>query len=282
MPLPDIAPPRSAGEMPLPDIAPPRSAGEMPLPDIAPPRSAGEMPPSETRKTRHLADVTASVRRRFRAVAQGQAAAADAPSIRAERGARTGRVRHASCEHVHANRVSALLCCAAMDLYDATVPVYIKFLRNLDRWIETAQAHARAKKFDAEYLMQARLAPDQFAFVRQVQAACDASKWAAAKLSGVEAPSIADTETTIEQARARIRTAIAYLESFKRAQFEGAAERKVAHSWMEGKQMRGRDYVTEFAIPNFMFHVTTAYAILRHNGVDLGKMDFLGTLSLLD
>jgi hypothetical protein len=167
-----------------------------------------------------------------------------------------------------------------MSLYDATVPTYIKFLRNVDRWIEKAQAHAQQKKFDAESLLQARLAPDQFALLQQVQAACDASKYAASKLCGKQAPSNPDTEKTIEELRGRIRSAVAYLESFKREEFAGAEERDVAHTWMQGKHMRGRDYVNEFALPNFMFHVTTAYAILRHNGVELGKMDFIGRLSL--
>jgi hypothetical protein len=168
-----------------------------------------------------------------------------------------------------------------MSLYDATIPVYIKFLRNIDRWIEKAQTHAQQKKFDAAYLLQARLAPDQFSLLQQVQAACDASKYAASKLSGKQPPSHPDTEKTIEELRARIRTAVEYLESFKREDFEGAEERAVAHTWMQGKHMRGRDYVTEFAVPNFLFHVTTAYAILRHNGVEVGKMDFIGGLSLI-
>jgi uncharacterized protein len=168
----------------------------------------------------------------------------------------------------------------AMTLYEATVPVFIKYLRNLDRWIEKAQAHAQRKKFDPESLLQARLAPDQFPLLQQVQAACDASKYAAAKLAGKEPPSHPDVEKTIDEVRGRIRTAVAYLESVERAELEGAEERPVAHTWMQGKRMRGSDYVTEFALPNFMFHVTTAYAILRHNGVELGKMDFIGGLSL--
>jgi uncharacterized protein len=168
----------------------------------------------------------------------------------------------------------------AMSLYDATVPVFIKYLRNLDRWIEKAHGHAQRKKFDAEILLQARLAPDQFPLLQQVQAACDATKYAAAKLAGKEPPSHPDVEKTIDEVRARIRTAVTYLESIKREELEGADERAVAHTWMQGKHMRGVDYVNEFALPNFLFHVTTAYAILRHNGVELGKMDFIGGLSL--
>jgi hypothetical protein len=167
-----------------------------------------------------------------------------------------------------------------MSLYDATVPVYLKFLRNVDRWFDKALAHAQHKTFDAELLLQARLAPDQFALVQQVQAACDAAKFAAAKLSGKPPPSHPDTEKTFEETRARIRSVVAYLESFRRDEFTGAEQRAVTHTWMEGKHMLGKDYVAEFATPNFLFHVTTAYAILRHNGVELGKMDFLGDVPL--
>jgi uncharacterized protein len=170
----------------------------------------------------------------------------------------------------------------AMSLYDATIPFHTKYLRNVDRWIEKAQAHAQQKKFDPEYLCQARLSPDQYSFAGQVQSACDSAKYAAAKLAGKEPPSHPDTEKTLEELRARIRTVLHYLESFKREDFQGAEERAIAHTWMRGKHMRGQDYVAELAIPNFLFHVTTAYAILRHNGVALGKMDFLGELSLRD
>ena len=116
--------------------------------------------------------------------------------------------------------------------------------------------------------------------MRQVQTACDSAKFGAAKLTGKEPPAHPDTEKTVEEIRARIRTVVSYLESFRREDFAGAEERAVAHTWMQGKHMRGSDYVGEFALPNFLFHVTTAYAILRHNGVELGKMDFLGDLSM--
>jgi hypothetical protein len=167
-----------------------------------------------------------------------------------------------------------------MSLYDITVPVYIKYLRNIDSWIEKAESHAQQKKFDPAVLLQARLAPDQFALVQQVQTACDSAKFGASKLAGKESPSHPDTEKTVDEIRARIRTVLSYLESFRREDFAGAEQRAVAHTWMQGKHMRGSDYVGEFALPNFFFHVTTAYAILRHNGVELGKMDFLGGLSL--
>jgi hypothetical protein len=159
-----------------------------------------------------------------------------------------------------------------------TLTQFAKMLRNLDKWLEKGIAHAEQKKFEPDVLAQARLAPDQYSLVRQVQAACDQAKYAAAYLSGQQAPSHPDTETTIADLRKRIRTCLAYLESVKPAQYAGAAERRVAPPWLQGKWFRAADYLQEVAIPNFYFHVTTAYAILRHNGVDLGKMDYVGGL----
>jgi len=167
-----------------------------------------------------------------------------------------------------------------MSLYHSTVPVYVKMLQNADRWIEKAIALAEQKKFDPEVFFSARLAPDQFAFSRQIQGACDTAKYAAAKLSGTEPPAHPDTEKTLAELRARIATCVAYLESFEPAQFAGAEERACSHVWMAGKSIQGADYVAHYAMPNFLFHLTTAYAILRHNGVDVGKRDYLGSLPL--
>jgi hypothetical protein len=165
-----------------------------------------------------------------------------------------------------------------MNLYDATVPVLSKFLRNLDRWFDKAVAHAEAKKFDPEVFVSLRLAPDQYPLSGQVQTACDAAKYCCAKLAGKEAPSHPDTEKTIAELRARIRSCLAYLETFKREDFDGAEERVVSHTWMQGKSMRGGDYLDHFALPNFHFHLTIAYEIFRHNGVALGIMDHTGEL----
>jgi hypothetical protein len=165
-----------------------------------------------------------------------------------------------------------------MNLYDATVPVFSKFLRNLDRWFDKAIAHAEAKKFDPEILVSARLAPDQYPLSGQVQTTCDAAKFCVAKLTGKEAPSNPDTEKTIAELRARIRTCIAYLETFKRDDFAGAEERACSHSWMQGKSLRGGDYLDHWALPNFHFHLTIAYEIFRHNGVPLGIEDHTGEL----
>jgi hypothetical protein len=165
-----------------------------------------------------------------------------------------------------------------MNLYDATIPVFTKFLRNLERWIDKGVKHAEQKKFDPEVLTQARLAPDQFAFLRQVQAACDTAKYAAARLTGKEPPSHPDTEKTLADLRARIHTCIAYLETFKPDDFVGSEDRMCKHTWMPGQGLRGGDYLDHYVLPNLHFHLTTAYAILRHNGVELGKGDFLGEL----
>jgi hypothetical protein len=157
-----------------------------------------------------------------------------------------------------------------------------KMLTNLDGWIEKAVAHGKAKSFEPDVLVDARLAPDQYAFVRQVQSACDSAKFAAARLSGKEAPKHPDTERTIEELRKRIRACVSFLETFKPADFAGAEERPITLPFMPGKIMSGDDYLIEMVLPNFYFHVTTAYAILRHNGVDVGKMDYIGSLTLRD
>jgi hypothetical protein len=163
-----------------------------------------------------------------------------------------------------------------MNLYDMTVPQVTKMLRNLDNWLGTAIASADKRKFDVNNLMKARLAPDQFTFDKQVQTACDNAKFVVARLCGKEWPAHPDTETTVEQLRSRIATVITYLDTFKAEDFAGADERKISLPWMEGKWMRGDEYVSQFALANFYFHVTTAYAILRHNGIELGKRDFIG------
>ena len=155
-----------------------------------------------------------------------------------------------------------------------------KTLGQLDKWLEAAAAHAKAKSFDPNLYLAFRLAPDQFGFARQVQTACDTAKLAASRLSGREAPKHEDTETTLDELHARVRAVIAYLDGFSAKDFEGAATRVISQPRWEGRVMSGADYFVEHAVPNFFFHATTAYAILRHNGVDIGKRDFLGALSL--
>lgn len=157
-----------------------------------------------------------------------------------------------------------------------TITQYGRMLENLDAWLAKAIAYGQEKGFDPEVLTAARLAPDQYSLVQQVQSACDAAKFAAAYLSGQKAPSHPDTEKTVADLRARIATCVAYLKGFTAADFTGAEERRVAPPWMGGKSVRGETYVHRISVPNFYFHVTTAYAILRHNGVTLGKSDFVG------
>jgi hypothetical protein len=165
-----------------------------------------------------------------------------------------------------------------MHIYDLTVPQLTKVLKNIDSWLAAATSHAEKKKFDVNNLMKARLAPDQYALDRQVQSACDNAKFIAGRLAGKDYPAHPDTETTIEQLRARTAAVIGYLEGFKPDDFAGAEDRKISLPWMEGRWFRGDVYFAQFALPNFYFHVTTAYAILRHNGVEIGKRDFLGNV----
>jgi len=167
-------------------------------------------------------------------------------------------------------------------MYYQLVAQCVQGLRNLEGWLDKAEKCASAKKFDVGVLLQARLAPDQQPFIYQVQSACDYVKAAAAWLSGQTPPKHPDTESTIDQVRLRIQKTIAFAESVKEAQYAGASERKVSVSWIPGRVIGGRDYVIQMTIPNTYFHLTTAYSILRHNGVDVGKMDFLGPMMFVD
>lgn len=155
-----------------------------------------------------------------------------------------------------------------------------KMLGQLETWLVKTTEYAKKKSFDANTLLVFRLAPDQFPLVRQVQLSCDHAKFSAARLTGKEAPKHADDEQTIEALHARIRSVRAWLDGFVAADFEGAEKRVVTYPRWEGKVMIGEEYFREQATPNFFFHITHVFAILRHNGVDLGKKDYLGPLSL--
>ena len=157
-----------------------------------------------------------------------------------------------------------------------------KNLRNLETCFDKAEQHAAAKNFDVGILLTSRLAPDQHDFIYQIQSACDYVKAAAAWLSGQTPPKHEDNERTIDELRARIRKTIAFVESVNDAQYAGASERKITLSWAPGKIIGGLDYLLQMTIPNTYFHITTAYAILRHNGVDVGKMDYLGPINFVD
>jgi hypothetical protein len=164
-----------------------------------------------------------------------------------------------------------------MTPHDA-IRLFTKTLENLEKWMDKAAEHAKARSFEVDTLAQARLAPDQHPFAQQVQLGCDQAKYAAAYLGGKPAPSHPDTEQTFAELRERIRKCTSFLATFQASDFAGAEERKVAPAWLQGRWLRGHDYLVEVAVPNFFFHATTAYAILRHNGVNLGKMDYIGSL----
>ena len=163
-------------------------------------------------------------------------------------------------------------------LYEITVPQFTKMLHNLNLMMDKALQNSVERKFEMDVLLNSRLAPDQFNFIRQVQIACDTAKFYAARMTGKEAPVNEDTEKTLPELKARIETVIGYLNSFKAEDFKGAEERKISQPRWEGKYLTGFEFATQHAIPNVYFHVATAYAILRHNGVPVGKKDFLGEM----
>jgi uncharacterized protein len=165
-------------------------------------------------------------------------------------------------------------------MYYETIGEMKKLLGQLDKWMEAAASYAQSKSFDPNVFLSLRLAPDQFAFARQVQSACDTAKFLAARLAGKDAPSHPDTEQTLDQLRERVRAVLAYLDSFSTDDFHGAAKRVISQPRWEGKVMTGADYFLEHGVPNFFFHLTHGFAILRHNGVNIGKRDYLGPLTL--
>ncbi|HXJ34345.1 MAG TPA: DUF1993 domain-containing protein [Candidatus Eisenbacteria bacterium] len=166
--------------------------------------------------------------------------------------------------------------------HDDAIRLFAKTLKNVEQWMDKATAFAKARSFDVDVLANARLAPDAFSFARQIQAGCDQAKYAAAYLGGKEAPSHPDTEQTFAELRERIRKCVAFLDTVQAKDLAGAGDRKVAPPWLGGKWLRGDDYLMHVAVPNFFFHATMAYAILRHNGVELGKMDYVGSLPARD
>jgi len=166
-----------------------------------------------------------------------------------------------------------------LSMYQASVPVFVRGLESLSAILNKAAAHAEAKKIDPTVFINARLAPDMFALARQVQIASDAAKGCVARLAGAEVPSYPDTETTFPDLLARVAKTIAFVKGFNAAQIDGSEDRKVTLKMRgEDRSFRGQAYLFNLALPNFYFHVTTAYDILRHNGVELGKSDYLGAL----
>jgi hypothetical protein len=165
-----------------------------------------------------------------------------------------------------------------INAYQATVPAFVQILTALSGILKKAAAHAEAKKIDPSVFITARIAPDMFPLARQVQIATDHAKGASARLAGVEVPSYPDTETTFDELQARITKTLDFIKGLKSAQFDGGFDRDVTLT-LAGQKMnwKGNVYLYQFALPNFYFHATAAYAILRHNGVDVGKRDFLGS-----
>ena len=156
-------------------------------------------------------------------------------------------------------------------------------LKNLEGCLDKAEQHASAKKFDTGVFVSSRLAPDMKPLSYQIQSACDYVKGAAAWLSGQTPPRHEDNEQTIDEVRARIRKTVAFAESVAEAQYAGAGDHKVSLSYApRGKVIGGEDYLLQIAVPNVYFHLAMAYAVLRHNGVDVGKMDFLGPIDWVD
>lgn len=165
----------------------------------------------------------------------------------------------------------------SLSMYQASIPVFIRQLEILSAILKKAEANAAARNINPEVFLNARLAPDMYPLTRQVQIACDMVKGCAARLAGLEVPSYDDTEKTFPELQERISKTIAYVKSVEAARIDGSEERKVVLK-IRGKETEflGQPYLLYFVIPNVYFHITTAYAILRHNGVDLGKADYMG------
>lgn len=164
-------------------------------------------------------------------------------------------------------------------MYFETFNQMKKTLHQLDTWLEKAETHAKEGNFDSQVYLGLRLALNQFPLSRQVQIACDTAKLGAFRLAGKDAPSHDDKEASVPELRARVRSVIELLSGLTRADFDGAATRVITQPRWEGRTMTGADYFLEHVMPNFFFHATHVYAILRHNGVPLGKKDYLGPLT---
>ena len=164
-----------------------------------------------------------------------------------------------------------------MSFYDSTVPAFLHTLGNLTGLLGKAEAHCQSKNIQPEVLLGARLYPDMLPFSSQIQNACDAAAKGCARVTHSEVPSIPHTEKTFDELRQRVANTIEYVRSFKPAQFEGADAKDVTLSiGPNSTTMKGQQLISNIAFPNFFFHVIIAYGLLRHNGVDVGKRDFLG------
>ena len=170
-----------------------------------------------------------------------------------------------------------------LSMYQASVPPMTRTLKSLSAILRKGAAHAKARKIDPAVLVNARLAPDMYPLSRQVQIACDMAKFGAARLAGVKPPRYPDRESTFPELLARVQKTLKFLRRVKRAHVDGSENREIVLKFPRGSfKFRGLPYLTGWVLPNFYFHVIAAYAILRHNGVDLGKMDYVGSIPTKD
>ena len=170
----------------------------------------------------------------------------------------------------------------SFSMSQASLPVFEIGLNALSAVLDKAEAYAAAKKIDSSVLLNSRLSPDMFALARQVQIATDQARNGSARLAGVEAPRYEDNETTTDQLKARLAKTVAYLKTLDRKQIDASADREITFPLGPTNKghMKGDNYLNHFVLPNFYFHITAAYAILRHCGVDIGKRDFLGAIPM--
>jgi uncharacterized protein len=179
------------------------------------------------------------------------------------------------------SRTEAIEKVARMSMYNASVPVFEIHLNALSALLDKAQVYAEAKSIDPAVLLNARLFPDMFSFTRQVQSACDQAKNGSARLSGIDPPIYEDSEKTIASLKARISKTIAFVKTLDPKKIDGSADREITFPLGSNKgHMKGVDYLNHFVLPNFYFHAATAYDILRHCGVEIGKRDFIGVIPM--
>jgi len=165
----------------------------------------------------------------------------------------------------------------SLTMYQASIPAFVRMLGNLSAILDKAAAHAEAKKIDPEVFINARLTPDMFPLSRQVQIATDMVKGCAARLAGIEVPRYEDNETTFAELQARIDKTKAFLQSISASQIDGSEERQITLKFGSRElSFLGQPYLLDFVLPNFHFHLSMTYAILRHNGVEIGKKDYIG------
>ena len=166
----------------------------------------------------------------------------------------------------------------SVSMYTVSAPIFIQFLTALSGVLDKAQAHIDAKKLDESFFMGMRIYPDMHNFTRQVRASCDHAVNACARIAGVELPAFENNETTIAQLKARIEKAVAFVRTIRPEQIDGMEDKEIVVKFASGeRRFTGQSMLINFSLPNFYFHTTTAYDILRHCGVEIGKRDFMGT-----